>query len=132
MTVEDIVVVEKSDESFDSSAKNSEEDTPFIKAEKMPTFQGGDLNKFRNWVQSNVKYPQEAQEKALQGRVVFSFVVDKDGSVSEFQALQSPDKVLTDEVERVFKTSPKWEPGEQLGEKVRVKYTVPIVFQIKQ
>jgi TonB family protein len=114
------------------SAEKSEEDTPFIKVEKMPTFQGGDLNVFRNWVQSNVKYPQEAQEKALQGRVVFSFVVDKDGSVSEFQALQSPDKVLTDEVERVFKTSPKWEPGEQLGEKVRVKYTVPIVFQIKQ
>jgi TonB family protein len=132
LTVEDIVVVEKSDESFDSSAKNSEEDTPFVKVEKMPTFQGGDFNKFRNWVQSNVKYPQEAQEKALQGRVVFSFVVEKDGSVSEFQALQSPDKVLTDEVERVFKTSPKWEPGEQLGEKVRVKYTVPIVFQIKQ
>jgi TonB family protein len=114
------------------SAEKSEEDTPFIKVEKMPTFQGGDLNVFRNWVQSNVKYPQEAQEKALQGRVVFSFVVDKDGSVSEFQALQSPDKVLTDEVERVIKTSPKWEPGEQLGEKVRVKYTVPIVFQIKQ
>ena len=132
LTVEDIVVVEKSDESFDSSAKNSEEDTPFVKVEKMPTFQGGDLNVFRNWVQSNVKYPQEAQEKALQGRVVFSFVVEKDGSVLEFQALQSPDKVLTDEVERVFKTSPKWEPGEQLGEKVRVKYTVPIVFQIKQ
>jgi TonB family protein len=114
------------------SAEKSEENTPFIKVEKMPTFQGGDLNVFRNWVQSNVKYPQEAQEKALQGRVVFSFVVEKDGSVSEFQALQSPDKVLTDEVERVFKTSPKWEPGEQRGEKVRVKYTVPIVFQIKQ
>lgn len=123
---------EKIEVSFDSSVKKSEEDTPFIKVEKMPTFQGGDLNVFRNWVQSNVKYPQEAQEKALQGRVVFSFVVEKDGSVSEFQALQSPDKVLTDEVERVFKTSPKWEPGEQLGEKVRVKYTVPIVFQIKQ
>ena len=114
------------------SAEKSEEDTPFVKVEKMPTFQGGDFNKFRNWVQSNVKYPQEAQEKALQGRVVFSFVVEKDGSVSEFQALQSPDKVLTDEVERVFKTSPKWEPGEQLGEKVIVKYIVPIVFQIKQ
>ena len=121
---------EKIEVSFDSSVKKSEEDTPFIKVEKMPTFQGGDLNVFRNWVQSNVKYPQEAQEKALQGRVVFSFVVEKDGSVSEFQALQSPDKVLTDEVERVFKTSPKWEPGEQRGEKVRVKYTVPIVFSI--
>ena len=132
LTVEDIVVVEKSDESFDSSVKKSEEDTPFIKVEKMPTFQGGDLNVFRNWVQSKIQYPREAKEEGLEGRVIFSFVVEKDGSMSEFTVLQSPDKVLTDEVERVFKTSPKWEPGEQRGEKVRVKYTVPIVFQIKQ
>ena len=132
LTVEDIVVVEKSDESFDSSVKKSEEDTPFIKVEKMPTFQGGDLNKFRNWVQSKIQYPKEAMDKGIKGRVVCSFVVEKDGSLTEFDVLQSPDKSLADEVVRILKTSPKWEPGEQLGEKVRVKYTVPIVFQIKQ
>ena len=114
-----------------AEAKVAEDgDMPYIKVEKMPTFQGGDLNVFRNWVQSNVKYPQEAQEKALQGRVVCSFVVEKDGSLTEFDVLQSPDKSLADEVVRILKTSPKWEPGEQRGEKVRVKYTVPIVFSI--
>ena len=130
LTVEDIVVVEKSDESFDSSAKNSEEDTPFVKVEKMPTFQGGDLNVFRNWVQSKIQYPKEAMEKGIMGRVVCSFVVEKDGLLTEFDVLQSPDKSLGDEVVRILKTSPKWEPGEQRGEKVRVKYTVPIVFSI--
>ena len=130
LTVEDIVVVEKSDESFDSSAKNSEEDTPFVKVEKMPTFQGGDLNVFRNWVQSKIQYPKEAMDKGLNGRVVCSFVVEKDGSLTDFDVLQSPDKSLGDEVVRILKTSPKWEPGEQRGEKVRVKYTVPIVFSI--
>lgn len=130
LTVEDIVVVEKSDESFDSSAKNSEEDTPFVKVEKMPTFQGGDLNVFRNWVQSKIQYPKEAMDKGLNGRVVCSFVVEKDGSLTDFDVLQSPDKSLADEVVRILKTSPKWEPGEQRGEKVRVKYTVPIVFSI--
>ena len=114
-----------------AEAKVAEDgDMPYIKVEKMPTFQGGDLNVFRNWVQSNVKYPQESQEKALQGRVVCSFVVEKDGSLTEFDVLQSPDKSLADEVVRILKTSPKWEPGEQRGEKVRVKYTVPIVFSI--
>ena len=130
LTVEDIVVVEKSDESFDSSVKKSEEDTPFIKVEKMPTFMGGDLNVFRNWVQSKIQYPKEAMDKGVKGRVVCSFVVEKDGSLTEFDVLQSPDKSLADEVVRILKTSPKWEPGEQRGEKVRVKYTVPIVFSI--
>ena len=104
---------------------------PFIKVEKMPTFQGGDLNAYRNWFQSQIQYPAEAAAKNISGRVIFSFVVEKDGSSSDFTVLQTPDKLLADEVERVFKTSPKWEAGTQGGEKVRVKYTVPIVFVVQ-
>lgn len=111
--------------------KVAQEDMPFIKCEKMPAFQGGDLNGYRNWVQSQLQYPKEAHEKGIQGRVVFSFVVEKDGSVSSFNGLQAPDKILVDEVERVFKLTPKWEPGMQNGKAVRVKYTVPVVFAIQ-
>ncbi|MBR5484123.1 MAG: TonB family protein [Alistipes sp.] len=107
------------------------DDMPYIIVEKMPTFMGGDLNAFRNWVQSKIQYPREAKEEGLEGRVIFSFVVEKDGSMSEFTVLQSPDKILADEVEHVFKSAPKWVSGEQRGEKVRVKYTVPIVFEIR-
>ena len=107
-----------------------EKDQAYIMVEKMPTFQGGDLNVFRNWVQSKIQYPKEAMDKGIKGRVVCSFVVEKDGSLTDFDVLQSPDKSLADEVVRILKTSPKWEPGEQRGEKVRVKYTVPIVFSI--
>lgn len=106
----------------------ADEEQPYIKVQQMPTFQGGDLNAFRNWMQSQLQYPKEAKEKGVQGRVIFSFVVEKDGSVSSFQGLQSPDKLLMDEAERVFKLSPKWEPGKQNGKEVRVKFTVPIVF----
>ena len=114
-----------------AEAKVAEDgDMPYVKVEKMPTFQGGDLNVFRNWVQSKIQYPKEAMDKGVKGRVVCSFVVEKDGSLTEFDVLQSPDKSLADEVVRILKTSPKWEPGEQRGEKVRVKYTVPIVFSI--
>ena len=103
----------------------------FIKVESMPTFQGGDLNGYRNWVQSQLQYPAEAKEKGISGRVIFSFVVEKDGSVTSFKGLQAPDKILVDEVERVFKLTPKWEPGKQNGNAVRVKFTVPVVFALE-
>ena len=102
----------------------------FIKVESMPAFQGGDLNGYRNWVQSQLQYPAEAKDKGIMGRVIFSFVVEKDGSVSEFKVLNTPDKLLSAEIERVFKLTPKWEPGKQNGKAVRVKFTVPITFTI--
>ena len=106
----------------------ADEEQPYIKVQQMPTFQGGDLNAYRNWMQSQLQYPKEAKDKGIKGRVIFSFVVEKDGSVSNFDALQATDKILVDEVERVFKLTPKWEPGKQNGKAVRVKFTVPIVF----
>ena len=122
----------KADKAFKQMEKDvQQKDLAYIKVEKMPTFQGGDLNAFRNWVQGQIQYPKEAAAKNISGRVIFSFVVEKDGSTSDFTVLQAPDKLLADEAERVFKTSPKWEPGTQRGEKVRVKYTVPIVFAIQ-
>ena len=125
----DIKVVGYSTREKDSAQQ--QKDLAYIKVEKMPTFQGGDLNAFRNWMQAQIQYPAEAAAKGIAGRVIFSFVVEKDGSTSEYTVLQSPDKLLADEVERIFKTCPKWEPGTQRGEKVRVKYTVPIVFAIQ-
>lgn len=107
------------------------EDTAFIKVESMPTFQGGDLNGYRNWFQSQLQYPAEAKDKGIKGRVIFSFVVEKDGSVSEFKVLNTPDKIFSAEVERVFKLTPKWEPGKQNGNAVRVKFTVPIYFKLE-
>ena len=106
----------------------ADEEQPYIKVQQMPTFQGGDLNAYRNWMQSQLQYPKEAKDKGIKGRVIFSFVVEKDGSVSEFKVLNTPDKLLSAEVERVFKLTPKWEPGKQNGKEVRVKFTVPIVF----
>ncbi|MBQ7787272.1 MAG: TonB family protein [Alistipes sp.] len=125
---------EQQKQNFEAQKQNFEQqkDLAYIKVEKMPTFQGGDLNTFRNWVQSQIQYPKEAMEKNISGRVIFSFVVEKDGSTSDFTVLQTPDKSLADEVERIFKSCPKWEPGTQRGEKVRVKYTVPIVFAVEK
>ena len=108
-----------------------EEEQIFVKVEKMPTFMGGDISKFRSWVASKLRYPQLAQENNITGRVLLKFVVEKDGTLTNIQVLQSPDKSLADEAIRVLKTSPRWEPGKQRNQSVRVFYTLPVDFQLQ-
>jgi protein TonB len=107
------------------------DDEPFLIVETMPTFQGGDLNTFRNWVQSNVRFPQIALENGIQGTVVLSFVIEKDGSLSNIQVLRTPDRSLSEEATRVLQKSPKWTPGKQRNQVVRVKYNLPVVFRVQ-
>ena len=102
-----------------------EDDQPFLIAETMPSFQGGDLNTFRN-----VKFPQIALENGIQGRVVLSFVIEKDGRLTNIQVLQTPDRSLSEEAIRVLNKSPKWSPGKQRNQVVRVKYTLPVDFRV--
>lgn len=108
-----------------------EDDQPFLIAETMPSFQGGDLNTFRSWVQQNVKFPQIALENGIQGRVVLSFVIEKDGRLTNIQVLQTPDRSLSEEAIRVLSKSPKWSPGKQRNQVVRVKYTLPVDFRVQ-
>lgn len=113
-------------------APGSGDDEPFIIAETMPKFQGGDLLAFRTWVQKQLVYPAEAVKQNIQGRVVVTFVIETDGSVSDIRLLQSPDKLLSDEARRIIASSPAgaWTPGEQRGQKVRVKYVLPVDFRL--
>lgn len=107
------------------------DDQPFVKVEVMPSFMGGDLNTFRKWVNDRLRYPQLAQENNISGRVLTMFVIERDGSLTNIQVVQSPDRSLSDEAVRVLKTSPKWTPGKQRNQAVRVKYTLPIDFRIQ-
>lgn len=107
------------------------DDEPFLIVETMPSFQGGDLNTFRNWVQSNVGFPQIALENGIQGTVVLSFVIEKDGSLTNIQVLRTPDRSLSEEASRVLAKSPKWSPGKQRNQVVRVKYTLPVDFRVQ-
>jgi TonB family protein len=112
------------------SAQKSEEDF-YVKVETMPTFNGGDLLTFRNWVFQNIVYPKKAQKNGIQGRVLVQFVIDTQGTITEINVLQTPDNSLSDEVVRILKSSPKWTPGIQDGKAVRVKYTLPVDFRIE-
>ncbi len=117
-------------ESVEGSAEAVEDDTPFFVAETMPSFMGGGLDKFHKWVQENVRYPQIAQENGISGRVVVSFIIEKNGELSSIEVLQSPDSSLGGEAVRVLKMSPRWTPGKQRNQMVRVKFTLPVVFSI--
>ncbi len=108
-----------------------ENDEPFITAETMPSFQGGGIQEFRVWVQSNVKFPQIALENGIQGRVTLQFVIERDGRLTNIVVLQSPDRSLSEEATRVLSKSPKWSPGKQRNQPVRVKYTLPVDFRLQ-
>lgn len=106
-----------------------EEQTIFEVVEKMPEFPGG-MPALMQYLQKNIKYPQIAQENGTQGRVTVQFVVNKDGSIVDPHVLRGVDPYLDKEALRVISGMPKWKPGEQRGEPVRVKYTVPVNFRL--
>ena len=105
------------------------EDVTFMVVETMPVFPGGDgaLMKF---LRENIKYPSEAQKMGIQGRIICQFVIEKDGSISDVTVVRSVNEHLDAEAVRVIKAMPNWTPGEQRGVKVRVKYTLPINFNL--
>lgn len=104
---------------------------PFASIEVKPTFNGGDANSFAKWVSENIKYPESAKEKGIEGRVLLGFVVDKEGKVSDVKVLRGIDSELDAEAVRVVSNSPKWTPGQQNGQDVKVTYTFPVVFKLQ-
>lgn len=97
--------------------------------EQMPSFPGG-ISGLRTYLNQNIRYPAEAQENCVQGRVVVSFVVEKDGHISDVTVLRSVDPSLDKEAVRVVRNMPRWSPGKQGGEPVRVRYNVPVSFRL--
>ncbi|MGD0340541.1 MAG: energy transducer TonB [Bacteroidales bacterium] len=100
----------------------------FFLVEIMPTFRGGGLDKFRDWVQKRTNYPQEAVDKKIKGKVVLSFIVEKDGSVSNVIVVKSVNPLLDNEALKTISESPKWTPGLQRGQPVRIRYLIPVDF----
>lgn len=98
--------------------------------EVMPSFPGGQ-SALMQYLASSIKYPVVAQENGVQGRVIINFVVDDDGSISHVKVAKSVDPALDREAMRVVESMPKWIPGKQNGECVRVRYSVPVVFRLE-
>lgn len=102
----------------------------FDVVEEMPHFPGG-AAALQAFLSSHTKYPVVAQENGVQGRVIVSFVVERDGSITDVKVVRSVDPSLDREASRVVRSMPRWSPGKQNGSAVRVKYTVPVVFRLQ-
>ena len=100
----------------------------FITYETMPEFPGG-TNALLKFLADNIKYPNT--DACVQGRVIVEFIVNKDGSLSDFRVVKSLAPEFDKEALRVLKLMPKWIPGMQLGKPVRVKFTVPVKFRLE-
>ena len=110
--------------------KADTKDEVFMVVEQMPEFPGG-MKELMTYLKDNIKYPKAAQDKKVQGRVIVQFVVEKDGTPTEFNVVRSVDPDLDAEALRVLGGMPKWKPGMQKGQVVRVKYTVPVAFRLQ-
>ena len=102
----------------------------FQVVEEMPEFPGGMLECMK-FLGKNIKYPPQAKENGIQGRVIVTFVIMKDGSITNANVVRGVDPLLDKEALRVVNLMPKWKPGKQRGKAVNVKYTIPVMFRLQ-
>ncbi|KXB08906.1 energy transducer TonB [candidate division MSBL1 archaeon SCGC-AAA382M17] len=135
LRLEETEADENTEVSIDAFAQEEEEEEEeeqiFVVVEDMPQFKGGGINAFRKYVQENIEYPTVAAENGIEGTVFIKFVVDTDGDISSVTVMRGVDPALNEEAKSAIRGAPKWEPGQQRGEPVKVQFTIPIVFKLQ-
>lgn len=101
----------------------------YMVVEDSPQFPGG-LQALLDYLHDNIKYPESCRRDSIQGRVIISFVVEKDGSINSAEIVKGVHEQLDAEALRVIDAMPKWKPGKQRGKTVRVKYAIPVNFRL--
>lgn len=135
---EDLEILDAEDESENKPVENpadfgeygdeeTGDDDIFQIVEDVPVFPFGDVSQ---WIAKRLKYPPVAAENNIQGKVFMSFVIEKDGSITDVKVTRGVDPSLDQEAIRVVKSMPKWKPGKQRGKAVRCAFNLPITFQL--
>ena len=106
-----------------------DENSIFQVVELLPEFPGG-MAELMKYLQKNLRYPQICKEQGVQGRVIVQFVVNTDSTITDVNVIKSVNPHLDEEAVRVVKAMPKWNPGKQRGELVRVRFTLPVTFRL--
>ena len=119
-----VVVGHRNNDTYEESKVHD-----FVSIDTPPSFPGG-MQKFYEYLSKSVRYPKEAQEHNIQGRVFLSFIVEADGELSDIRVERKLGSGTDEEAVRVLKESPKWSPGLVAGKPVRVKYNLPIAFSL--
>ena len=116
---------------IDIDLSNLISDLPKLNAEEMPEYPGG-MSAMMNFIMDNIKYPEDAKKAGKDGRVTCSFIIDKEGKVTEPHVVQSSGtQSLDEEAVRLVSLMPNWKPGKDKGEPVSVLYTIPVMFKLK-
>jgi periplasmic protein TonB len=102
----------------------------FSFVESMPSFPGGEAAMFK-FINDNLKYPEEAKENKIEGKVFVSFIVDTDGSIQDVKVKRGIVSGCNEEAIRLVSSMPKWVPGKQNGKAVRVSFNLPVVFRLQ-
>ena len=121
---------DKKEKTTQTHKDTTTDDKVYEVCEQMPIFEGGDAALLK-YLTDSVKYPELAKKHGVQGRVVIGFIVEKDGSLTDVKVLRHVDIALDAEALRVVKGMPKWIPGCQDEQLVRVRYNVPVSFRLK-
>ena len=129
-TTEGLQSTFESESSADSAISDSLTGPPLTVVEEMPKFPGGE-NAFNKFVASNLRYPVEAAEKGIKGKVLIHFVIGTDGLISNIKVALSVNKYLDAEAVRIIRKMPRWKPGRQSGKNVRVAYIIPVDFRLQ-
>lgn len=112
-----------------STAQTKKNDMEYCIVEMMPQYPGG-LAAMLKYIRENIKYPEQAMKERIQGRVTVSFIIEKDGSISDVKAVRSVHPLLDKEAVRMVKSMPKWSPGKNNGKPVRVRFNLPVMFKL--
>ena len=130
MSVQEAPVVNEAPKTNDVPLPTvAEDDEVFEKVDVEPVYPGG-IGELMKYLRDNIKYPKEAMDKGTQGRIVVQFVVEKDGSIADAKVVKPVDPLLDAEALRVVNAMPKWTPGKNKGEPVRVRFTLPVNFRL--
>ena len=114
-----------------SGGITEQEGVPYSLIECAPKFNGGDTQEFSKWVNSQLKYPEQAKQNGIQGRITMRFTIGTDGIVRDVKVIRGAHELLDAEALRVISASPRWEPGIQHGEAVPVTFIFPVIFQLR-
>jgi len=130
MLTPELMQAELEDQSLQQPPPEKKEEEIFLIVENQPDFPGG-MGALMKFIGDSIRYPVEAQQKGIQGRVICNFVVMKDGSISDLQIVRGVDPLLDAEALRVLGLMPDWKPGTQRGQAVNVRFTLPVVFSLQ-
>ena len=124
------LVLLKQDDADETSSQKPQvtQDSIYRVSDAMPEYPGGP-NEMMRYIQENIKYPQSAKDNKIEGRVFVTFVVEKDGSITNAAVMRGIDKECDAEALRVVSSMPKWNPGQHKGEVVRTQFTIPIIYK---